>query len=129
MHSNHTSTTDNNEISGLTEIADVTVAANRAGGRPRLRALVGGVVAIGGLTFGIGAALAQDPAVQVGPAVADHGAIAEMARSNGLSGLSPASLASIPVSAWYGDDAAIAAWARSNGLTGLSPASVTPAAD
>lgn len=123
MHSNNTS---NNTSIGPT---DITVATDRVGGRPRLRALVGGVVIIGGLTFGIGAVLAQESAVQVGPAVADHGAIAEMARINGLSGLSPASLASAPVSAWYGEDAAIAAWARSNGLAGLSPASLTPVAD
>lgn len=151
MHSNHPITT--------TSTSDTPIAPKRAGsvGRPRLRTLVGGVVAVGGLTFGIGAALAQESSVQVDPAVIDHAEIAEMARANGLTGLSPASLATSsparsdaalaewaranrmtglsPASlastaaAWYGDHAAIADWARSNGLTGLSPASLAPVAD
>jgi hypothetical protein len=93
--------------------------------RPRLRALVGGVIAVGGLTFGIGAALAEGSASSV-PAVSDHPAIAEMARANDLTGLSPASLAPPSGSARYSDNAAIADWARSNEMTGLSPASVAP---
>ena len=151
VHSNHTITTKST--------SDTPITPKRAGsvGRPRLRTLVGGVVAVGGLTFGIGAALAQESTVQVNPAVVDHAEIAEMARANGLTGLSPASLVSSsparsdaalaewarangmtglsPASlastaaAWYGDDAAIADWARSNGLTGLSPASLAPVAD
>jgi len=151
MDNNHTITTDST--------SETVITRKRAGsvGRPRLRTLVGGVVAVGGLTFGIGAALAQESTVQVNPAVVDHAEIAEMARAGGLTGLSPASLASStpersdasladwaransmtglsPASlaptaaASSGDDAAIADWARSNGLTGLSPASLAPAAD
>jgi hypothetical protein len=113
MHSNHTSITT---PAGITGIADT--ATNR---RPRLRTLVGGVIVVGGLTFGIGAALAQESPSSV-PAVSDHPAIAEMARSNGLTGLSPASLA--PTSDVYSDSAAVADWARANGLSGLSPASL-----
>ena len=116
MYSNNTSTT----IPTTTGTADTT-----ATGRPRLRALVGGVIAVGGLTFGIGAALAQESPSSA-PAVSDHPAIAEMARANGLTGLSPASLSSAVVAAR--PDAAIADWARANGLTGLSPASLASAA-
>ncbi len=116
MHSNDTSTI----IPGHPTAEAVTTR------RPRLRALVGGVIAAGGLTFGIGVALAQESPSSV-PAVGDHPAIAEVARTNGLTGLSPASLAATPVSNWYGDSAAIADWARANGLTGLSPASMAPA--
>jgi hypothetical protein len=100
--------------------------------RPRLRNLVGGVVAIGALTFGIGAVLAQEPGGRDDPAVTDHPAIAEMARSDGLTGLSPASLSPSPSPrelVGYGDNAAIAEWATANGLTGLSPASLTPTDD
>ena len=127
MHSNHTSITP---PAGITGIADT--ATNR---RPRLRTLVGGVIAVGGLTFGIGAALAQESPSSV-PAVSDNPAIAEMARANGLTGLSPASLASAAPSTtastaagWYADSAAIADWARANGMTGLSPASLAPSDD
>jgi hypothetical protein len=63
------------------------------------------------------------------PAVADHPAIAEMARTNGLSGLAPARLVSSTVPAGYGDNTAIAAWARANSLSGLSPASLAPDAE
>jgi hypothetical protein len=118
MHSNDTSTTLS---TGLAPRAATT-------GRPRLRTLVGGVIAVGAVTFGIGAALAQEAPSSV-PAVADHPAIAEMARADGLTGLSPASLSATAVSAGYGDSAAIADWSRTNGLTGLSPASLTPADD
>ncbi len=96
--------------------------------RPRLRALVGGVVAVGGLTFGIGAALAHESPSSV-PAVSDHPAIADMARASGLTGLSPASLAPVAGSTWHTDNAAIADWARSEGLTGLSPASLSSTDD
>ena len=121
MHSNDTSITIPAEITGTTGAAGT--ATNR---RPRLRTLVGGVIAVGGLTFGIGAALAQESPSSV-PAVSDHPAIAEMARTNGLTGLSPASLA--PTSDVYGDSGAIADWARANGLSGLSPASLAAVAD
>ncbi len=119
MHSNDTSSTIPADITETT-----TGTTTR---RPRLRALVGGVVAVGAVTFGIGAALAQEsPSV---PAVGDHPAIAEMARANGLTGLSPASLSPTAVRSVYGDSAAIADWARANGLSGLSPASLAPADD
>ena len=104
-----------------------TISTSIPNHRPRLRALVGGVIAVGGLTFGIGAALAQESPQSV-PAVSDHQVIAEMARANGLTGLSPASLAPT-TSYWYRDNAAIADWARSEGLTGLSPASLTTTDD
>jgi hypothetical protein len=119
MHSNDTSI--------ISTTGDTTAEAVPAR-RPRLRALVGGVIAVGGLTFGIGAALAQDQPSSV-PAVGDHPAIAEMARTNGLTGLSPASLAPAATPSGYGDHEAIADWARANGLTGLSPASLAPVDD
>ena len=104
-----------------------TISTSIPNHRPRLRALVGGVIAVGGLTFGIGAALAQESPSSV-PAVSDHQAIAEMARAKVLTGLSAASLAPT-TSYWYRDNAAIADWARSEGLTGLSPASLTTTDD
>ena len=119
MHSNDTS------ITIPAEITDTRSTATT--GRPRLRTLVGGVIAVGAVTFGIGAAFAQES--PSAPAVADHPAIAEMARANGLTGLSPASLAATAVPAGYGDSGAIADWARANGLSGLSPASLAPADD
>ena len=118
MHSNDTSTTIPAEITDA--------AATATSNRPRLRTLVGGVIAVGAVTFGIGAALAQESPSSV-PAVGDHPAIAEMARANGLTGLSPASLSS--VSSVYSDGDAVADWARANGLSGLSPASLTPLTD
>jgi hypothetical protein len=124
MHRNHTG----NHTSISTATIDPQGSAPL--GRPRLRNLVGGVVAIGALTFGIGAALAQETGGRHDPAVTDHPAIAEMARSDGLTGLSPASLSPSPtVLAGYGDNAAIAEWATANGLTGLSPASLAPIDD
>jgi hypothetical protein len=54
---------------------------------------------------------------------ADLAAIADWARAEGLTGLSPTSLR--PSAA---PDAAIADWARAEGLTGLSPASLKPSA-
>lgn len=115
MHSNDISTS-------------VPTGVSADGSRPRLLALVGGVIAVGGLTFGLGAALAQDPPRPV-PAVDDHPAIADMAQKNGLTGLSPASLAPPAAPFGYGDHDAIADWARANGLTGLSPVSLAPLDD
>jgi hypothetical protein len=113
MHSTETSTTISTSIPTR---------------RPRLRALVAGVITVGGLTFGIGAALAQESPSSV-PSVSDHPAIVEMARANGLTGLSPASLAPTTGPVGYSDTAAIADWARSNGMTGLSPASLSSPGD
>jgi len=112
MHENHTSSS----------VPTTGVST----GRPRLRALVGGVILVGGLTFGIGAAIAQD-STAADPTVGDRPAIADWARVNGMTGLSPASLA--PIAVGYEDNAAIADWARANGLTGLSPASLAPVDD
>ncbi|HSM67864.1 MAG TPA: hypothetical protein VK860_16270 [Ilumatobacteraceae bacterium] len=120
MNSNHTAISTNT----------IEPQGSAPSGRPPLRHLVGGVVAIGGLTFGIGAALAQETGGRDDPAVNDHPAIAEMARSDGLTGLSPASLSPSPtVPTGYDDNAAIAEWARTHGLTGLSPASLIPTDD
>ncbi len=115
MHSNDTS---------ITIPAEITEAPATTR-RPRLRTLVGGVIVVGAATFGIGAVIAQESTASV-PAVADHPAIAEMARADGLTGLSPASLSPTAGPGGYGDSGAIADWARANGLTGLSPASLTP---
>ena len=52
---------------------------------------------------------------------ADLAAVADWARAEGLTGLSPASL-----NPSAGPDASIADWARAEGLTGLSPASLKP---
>ena len=128
MHSNDTSITiPTITIPTITSSTSESVPSRR----PAMRALVGGVIAVGALTFGLGAALAQESPSSV-PAVSDHPAIAEMARANGMTGLSPASLAAAPTAPtgdWYADSAAIADWARRNGLTGLSPASLAPSDD
>ena len=71
------------------------------------------------------------PPSGAGTATESH-AIAQWASSEGLTGLSPASLRVAPRSATDLDvhlqqeRTAIAEWARSQGLSGLSPASLTP---
>ena len=57
---------------------------------------------------------------------AESNAIADWARSQNLTGLSPASLGAAPRSA-PALDVQIAEWARSQGLSGLSPASLASA--
>src|SRR5688572_26628369 len=80
-----------------------------------------------GLTVGAGlavrvaaAAAASGPGTAIPPLE-----IAERAGSQGLTGLSPASLGAPPLSA-PARDAQIADWARTQGLSGLSPASLAP---
>jgi len=58
--------------------------------------------------------------------IAELQAIADWAREQGLTGLSPASLYPAGQSSRARDDAAIADWARDHCLTGLSPASLHP---
>lgn len=73
----------------------------------------------------------QSPPSGTGTATESR-AIAEWARSEGLTGLSPASLRVAPRSATDLEASiqlermAIADWARSQGLSGLSPASLAP---
>ena len=72
----------------------------------------------------VGSVNTLNPEAQAGlQRAADLTAIADWARAEGLTGLSPASLKPSPAS-----DAAIADWARAEGLTGLSPASLKPSA-
>ena len=72
----------------------------------------------------VGSLNALNPEAQAGlQRAADLAAIADWARAEGLTGLSPASLKPSAAS-----DATIADWARAEGLTGLSPASLKPSA-
>ena len=57
----------------------------------------------------------------------DQSELASWATANGLTGLSPASLAPVPDRSASVDQSGIASWATANGLTGLSPSSLTPA--
>ena len=100
------------------------------------KAYVGGVVALSpeqrAAVYGnvapsepyVGSLNALNPEAHAGlQRAADLAAIADWARAEGLTGLSPASLKPSAAS-----DAAIADWARAEGLTGLSPASLKPSA-
>jgi hypothetical protein len=83
--------------------------------------------AVAGLALVAGLAVRVDGAApSSGPGTATESqAIAGWAGSQGLSGLSPASLSAAPRSA-PALDVQIAEWARSQGLSGLSPASLAP---
>src|SRR5688572_21425362 len=83
--------------------------------------------AVAGLALVAGLAVrVADAAPASGPGTATHShAIAEWADSQGLSGLSPASLSALTPSA-LALDVQIAEWARRQGLSGLSPASLAP---
>jgi len=88
---------------------------------------VSAVVVAGALSgvLGVGALVDADqssPTLRVDSD--EHRAIAELARTNELTGLSPASLTSSEFAARAAELAAIAEFARANGLTGLSPASL-----
>lgn len=61
------------------------------------------------------------------PVAVDQSEVTAWARSEGLTGLSPASLSAVPAPGAPIDQSDVAAWARSKGLTGLSPASLRPA--
>jgi hypothetical protein len=100
---------------------------------PRLKVVA--LSATAGITLFSSVALAyRQDRTPVNPAVEDHryeSAIAEWARANDLSGLSPSSLSPARLPALdnatrirAGEQAAIAAWAKENGFTGLSPASL-----
>ena len=92
-------------------------------------AAVSAVVVAGALSgvLGVGALVGADESAPTLRVDSDeHRAIAEFARTNDLTGLSPASLT--PQSSEFAVRAAeleaIAEYARANGLTGLSPASL-----
>ena len=83
-----------------------------------------GAVAGVALVAGLAVRIDDAPASGSGSATQTH-AIAEWAGSQGLGGLSPASLSAAPRSV-TALDVQIAEWARSQGLSGLSPASLAP---
>jgi hypothetical protein len=95
------------------------------------------VVVVAGSVVGITGALVAS-ADERPSRPADHrDAIAEWAKSNNVSGLSPASVSSANrnvnadanLAAEYSEHMAIAEYARGAGLSGLSPASLSPVDD
>jgi hypothetical protein len=90
--------------------------------------------AAAGLALIAGIALRVDdqPQGQRSHVAAESNAVAEWARTQGLTGLSPASLSVTPRSApdletrIQLERTAIAEWARTQGLSGLSPVSLAP---
>lgn len=84
------------------------------------------------LIAGIALRVNDEPQGQRARVAAEATALADWARSEGLSGLSPASLGVAPQSTpdvatrIQSERAAIAEWARREGLSGLSPASLAP---
>jgi len=96
-----------------------------AAGAVAVAGAVAGVIGVGAL---VDATPSTPAALQVDSD--EHRAIVELARTNELTGLSPASLAPHPseVASRASELAAIAEFARTNGLTGLSPASMRPPA-
>jgi hypothetical protein len=93
---------------------------------------VSAVIVAGALAgvVGVGALVGANPSTPALRADSDeHRAIVDFARTNGLTGLSPASLTPQPseLRTRAAELAAIAEFARTNGLTGLSPASMGPA--
>jgi hypothetical protein len=94
-------------------------------GRVRRLAIAGAlVVGAAGATFGITTATNVGAASAPAPAVFDTSGVANWAHSNGLSGLSPASVSTISAGAAAADLSGVAAWAEANGHSGLSPASL-----
>jgi hypothetical protein len=55
--------------------------------------------------------------------------LASWADANGLTGMSPAGLASAPDRLTYVDQSVVTSWAEAKGLTGMSPASLAPVPD
>lgn len=108
------------------ETPNATSGRSTPGGMRRLRSVVIALLSVGALSAAGGVAFAQGPAEHVGPYVANTSVVAEWAQSNGLYGLSPASIASTPVLSTAEVGPSVADWARANGLSGLSPASVGP---
>lgn len=105
--------------------------------RRRLRTLI----AAGGVTlavtlgaYGVVHTLTSDdaatsgvqsqPAPIVHPVAVDIGPLAEWARANGVTGLSPASATHVVTNDAI-DTRPVAEWARAHGISGLSPASAT----
>ena len=84
------------------------------------------------LLAGIAVRVDDRPQVQRSRDVAESNAVGEWARSQGLTGLSPASLSVAPRSApvlevrVQLERTEIAEWARTQGLSGLSPVSLAP---
>ncbi len=96
------------------------------------RRTLGGVLGISitvcltGAAFVASATLADSDTSSHAPAASvDRSGIAAWADANGLTGLSPASLALAPDRVAAVDRSGIAAWADANGLTGLSPAGLS----
>jgi hypothetical protein len=87
-----------------------------------------GLALIGGIAFRVD----DQPQAQRSRVVAESKAVADWARTQGLVGLSPASLNVAPQSTpdlatrLQSERTAIADWARSQGLSGLSPVSLAP---
>jgi hypothetical protein len=84
------------------------------------------------LVAGIAFRVADQPQPERSAIAIESHAVAEWASSQGLSGLSPASLRVVPSSTpdfetrVQMERAAIAEWASRQGLSGLSPASLAP---
>jgi hypothetical protein len=107
----------------------ITITNPQTASRRARHATIVGLIALAAtmIGFGLVQTMTDDPARTTStPAEADVSPqLAEWARTNGVSGLSPASVtptADLDVSAQ------LAEWVRANGVSGLSPASVTPAA-
>jgi hypothetical protein len=109
-----------------------TIGAARSRGRRRFKTAVVSATVCAALVSSVAFAARQD-GTRVDPPVEPRRSnpeIADWARANGLSGLSPAGLSPTRLSTHdaersrAGELAAIAEWAKANGLTGLSPASV-----
>jgi hypothetical protein len=89
------------------------------------------LVAAAGIAVGLSSSAALVAATDepADPVQRDRVQIAEWAKAEHLSGLSPASMSSTSAAQIQAELEAIAEWARANGLTGLSPASLASVDD
>lgn len=93
----------------------------------RIAIAIGAAVAMG--TVGTAIAVAEpnpsnEPAPPARSVSIDQSDVAAWAAANGLTGLSPAGLATPSTPSAAVDQSAVAAWAKANGLAGLSPTSL-----
>lgn len=95
--------------------------------RRRTRTFVGGVIVAGCLAIGLGVAAAQQPAAR--SESVDQTMVAQWARDQHLSGLSPNSVTRTAATPTAIDQSAIADWARRNDVTGFSPSSLGVGSD
>ena len=92
--------------------------------------VAGGAVGLAG-TIAVAGAGDEPSRQSVRQRAAAQAELADWARANGVTGLSPASLSATnpELASRAADLQAIAEWARSEGLVGLSPASLRPSDD